>query len=61
MHQDFGHEPLWRVEGSPSTAVSRAQESPFRFTGTFDRVEIELLGRVGPHPTVALRTEMGRQ
>lgn len=41
--------------------VGLGYESPFRFTGTIDRVEIELLGRVGPNPTVAMSTEMGKQ
>ncbi len=41
--------------------VGLGYESPFRFTGTIDRVEVQLVGRVGPNPTVALRTEMGKQ
>jgi arylsulfatase A-like enzyme len=54
----FGGMDVGCDNGAP---VGLGYESPFRFTGTIDRVEVELLGRVGPNPTVAMRTEMGKQ
>jgi hypothetical protein len=41
--------------------VGLGYQVPFRFTGTIDHVSVELLGRVGADPAVALRTEMGKQ
>jgi hypothetical protein len=41
--------------------VGTTYESPFRFTGTLHRVEVELLDDSGPHAATEHRSEMGKQ
>ena len=42
--------------------VATSYESPFRFTGTIDRVIVDLLDDApGPDAAVEMRTEMGKQ
>ena len=42
--------------------VATSYASPFRFTGTIDRIIVDILGReAAPDPGVELRSEMGKQ
>ncbi len=48
-----------RNNGAP---VGTSYESPFPFTGTLHRIEVELLDKVpGPDPDIENRSEMGKQ